>query len=178
MREFELNPEEHVVKEIRKHWFVFFVELVPYAILAALPFALPNVLSLMPTYDYASYFDYSVPGTRALLGTWLLMTWTAAWGIFTRYYLNLWVLTNERIVAIKQRHFFDHEVSSLLLTRVQDVTSNVSGVIASFLDIGEIKVQSAGTDTDFIMHGMPHPQILRELIMKYVPENDGVSISG
>jgi hypothetical protein len=174
MREFELNLGEHIVKEIRKHWFVFLIELLPYAILATLPFALSSALSIIPAGDYSSYFDYSLPGTRAVLGAWLLMTWTAAWGIFTRYYLNLWILTNERIVAVKQRHFFDHEVSSLLLTRVQDVTSNVKGILSSFLDIGEIKVQSAGTDVDFVMHGMPHPQILRELIMKYVPENDSL----
>jgi len=41
MKEFELEPGEHVVQEARKHWFIFLGELLPYAIIAVIPFALP-----------------------------------------------------------------------------------------------------------------------------------------
>ncbi|MFA6414526.1 MAG: PH domain-containing protein [Candidatus Paceibacterota bacterium] len=169
MREFELEPGEHVVKEARKHWFLFLGELLPFAILAILPFALPKLLILAPPMTpYAALFDYHTVLSRAVLGVWLLVWWTSAWGAFTRYFLNAWVLTNQRIATIKQRRFFVREVSSLLLTRVQDVTTNVSGIVPSLLGIGDIKVQSAGADVEFTMRGIPRPEQMRDLILKYV----------
>ena len=173
-KEFELEADEHVVRQTRKHWLLFLIELLPSAILAILPFALPKLLLLAPPLvPYAARIDFTSPLMRAALGIWLLMTWTGAWSAFTRYYLNAWVLTNERIVTIKQRGYFAREVSSVLLTRVQDVTTNVTGMLPSFLDIGNIKVQSAGADVEFTMRGIPHPAQMRDLILKYVPENDG-----
>lgn len=169
MKEFELEPGEHVVLEARKHWFLFLGELLPYAILLVLPFALPRLLALAPQLaPYASPFDYHTVLGRAALGVWLLVWWTSAWGAFTRYFLNAWVLTNQRIATIKQRRFFVREVSSLLLQRVQDVTTNVEGVIPSLLSIGDIKVQSAGADVEFTMRGIPRPEQMRDVILKYV----------
>jgi len=171
MKEFELEPGEHVVLSARRHWFLFFAGLLPYAIIAVIPFALPKFLALVPSFDsYGVFFTYTTPLGRAAISVWLLITWTGAWGAFTKYFLNAWILTNLRIVDIKQRQYFSREVSSLFLTRVQDVTTDVIGVIPSLLGIGDIKVQSAGAVDEFVMHGIPHPGQMRDLILKYVPE--------
>ena len=171
MKEFELEPGEHVVLEVRKHWFLFLGELLPFAIIAVIPFALPKILPLAPPLvQYAILFDYSTPIMRAALGAWLLVAWTGAWIAFTKYFLNAWVLTSQRIVNIKQRRFFSREVSSLFLSRIQDVTTDVSGVIFSLLGIGNIKAQTAAEDVEFVMHGIPRPEQMRDLILKYVPE--------
>jgi hypothetical protein len=169
MKEFELDAGEHVVKQVRKHWLLFIAGLLPYGILVLIPFALPKLLVLAPPLlKYALYFDFSTPLGRVGLGVWLLLLWVGAWGSFTRYFLNTWILTNQRIVTIKQRRFFVREVSSLLLPRVQDITTNVTGVLSSLLDIGDIKVQSAGADVEFTMRGIHRPEQLRDLILKYV----------
>ena len=173
MKEFELEPGEHVVLQVRKHWFLFFIELLPYAILAVIPFALPKLLALAPPLaPYAESFAFSTPVARAALGVWLLVVWTGAWGAFTKYFLNAWVLTSQRIVNIKQRRFFSREVSSLFLSRIQDVTTDVSGILPSLLGIGNIKAQTAAEDVEFVMHGIPRPEMMRDLILKYVPEED------
>ncbi len=174
MPEFDLEPGEHVVKETRKHWFLFAAELLPYAILFVFPFAIPNLLMLdASTAPYAPFLSIADPLARAALGVWLLVIWTGAWGAFTRYYLNTWVLTDRRIVDIKQRGYFNREVSSLLLNRVQDVTTDVEGVLPSMLDIGTIRVQTAGETEEFVMDGMPRPMQMRDLILKYVSEKAG-----
>lgn len=178
MKEFELEPGEQVIAEVRKHWFLFLAELLPYAIIAVIPFALPNILPLVPLLaPYAASIHLTSPLMRVALGIWLLLTWTSAWGVFTRYFLNVWVLTDRRIVDIKQRHFFARQVSSLLLPRVQDVTTDVEGVLPSLLGIGDIKVQSAGTDVDFLMHGIPNPETMRDLILAHTsPEAKNAGI--
>lgn len=178
MKEFELEPGEHVVLQARKHWFLFLAELLPYAIMAIVPFALPKLLVLAPPMaSYAAFFDYHATLARAALGVWLLVIWTGAWGAFTRYFLNAWVLTNQRIVNIKQRRYFSREVSSLFLSRVQDVTTDVTGVLPSLLGIGDIKVQTASEDVEFVMQGIPRPEQMRDIILKYVstkPPTSGI----
>lgn len=178
MKEFELEPGEHVVLEARKHWFIFFLQLLPYAILAVFPFALPKLLPFAPPLaPYAAMLDYHTPVMRVALGIWLLTAWTLAWSAFTRYFLNLWVLTNQRIVDIKQRGYFSRQVSSLFLNRVQDVTSDVQGILSSLLGIGKITVQSAGAVDEFHMYGIPRPEQMRDVILKYVStEKDSPSV--
>lgn len=171
MKEFELEPGEHTVLEARKHWFIFLAELLPYAIMAVVPFALPKLLILVPALaPYAGIFDYHETVARAALGVWLLISWTLAWSTFTRYFLNVWILTNKRIVAIKQRRWFHRDVSSLFLSRVQDVTTNVNGILFSLLNIGNITAQSAGAVDEFHMNGIPRPEQVRNILLKYVGE--------
>jgi len=184
MKEFELEPGEHVVLQVRKHWFFFLMELLPYAILAAIPFAFLDLLFRLAPYPDWQSITATLPDPSdklviivPLLCVWLLIVWTGAWGTFTRYFLNVWVLTNQRIVDIKQRGFFRREVSSLLLSRVQDVTTDVTGVLSSFLDIGDIMVQSAGTDIEFVMSNIWRPERMRDIVLKYVsegPKNTGI----
>lgn len=169
MPEFELEPGEEVVREARKHWFIFLAELLPYAIMSILPLAATKILLIAPQLaTYTSNITLTGPFGRTFYGIWLLVVWTGAWGTFTKYFLNAWVLTNRRIVDIKQRGFFNREVSSLFLNRVQDVTTDVVGLIPSVLSIGDIKVQTAGEDVDFVMHGIPRPEEMRDSILALV----------
>jgi len=127
--------------------------------------------------NYATFFNYHTVPARVALGIWLLVWWTGAWSAFTRYFLNAWILTNQRIVDIKQNGYFNREVSSLFLSRVQDVTTNVTGVLSSLFGIGDINVQSAGAVEKFIMRGIPRPEQLRDIILRYVPaepKNTGI----
>jgi len=171
MPEFTLEPNEEVIRETRKHWFLFATGLIPFVVLAFLPLIIPNLLSLSPQMaPYGARINFGESLMRAVFGIWLLFVWTAAWSAFTRYYLNAWILTNQRIVAIKQRRYFNREVSSILLNRVQDVTTNVRGVIPSLLGFGTINVQSAGAENEFCMRGIPDAEEMRDLILKYVPD--------
>lgn len=171
MKEFELGPDEQVVIETRKHWFLFLVELLPYVILAIVPFALPKIIQLVPPLaQYAAFFDFNMSYERAALGIWLLIAWTSAWGAFTKYFLDVWVLTTQRLVDVEQHRYFSREVSSVLLSRVQDVTTDITGIIPSLLGFGNINVQSAGATEKFHMRGIPRPTQMRDLIIKYVPE--------
>lgn len=171
MEEFELEAGEHVITSVRKHWFVFFLELLPFAILAWLPTLFPTLLaafSAAAPQAQASLAMVSTanPWIRLFLGMWWLLLWLFAFNTFTQYFLNHWILTNTRIVNIRQFGFFDRQVSSFLLARVQDVTTTVDGLFATLLHYGRIHVQTAGDSSkSFIMDGVPYPTELRDMIM-------------
>jgi hypothetical protein len=173
MKEFELEPGESLVREVRKHWFLFVADLLPFLILAFIPFLIPSMLKLAPPLQrFATLFSYGSPLARVLLASWWLLVWSAAFNSFTRYFLNAWILTTERVVEIKQFSFFNREVSSLFLNRIEDVTIDTAGIIYSLLDIGDINIQTAGTVDRFTMRGIPRPSQLRDILLKYASAHE------
>ncbi|MES2995050.1 MAG: PH domain-containing protein [Patescibacteria group bacterium] len=176
MEEFKLEPGEHVIRSVRKHWFVFFAQLLPFALLALLPLLIPGFLrglaASAPAAE-ASFAALSLANewARLLLGAWWLFLWMFAFNTFTQYYLNRWVITGTRIVYIYQYGFFSREVSSFLLVRVQDVTTETHGLFATLLGYGNLVVQTASENSQhFRMTGIPHPSELRDIIMKQVAD--------
>ena len=81
--------------------------------------------------------------------------------------MDEWIITNERIIDINQRDFWSRDVSSVLLVRVQDVESDVSGLFHTLFGFGRVTVESAGADaTKTCMKGLSNPRRVRDLIMK------------
>jgi uncharacterized membrane protein YdbT with pleckstrin-like domain len=175
-REFELEPGEIVLKEVRKHWFFFVLSLIPYIVLAFVPFLIPPAIKLVPQLSTFDHFSgWTTPFGRIALGAWWLLLWSSAFNAFTQYFLNAWIITNQRIVEIEQQGFFNREVSSLLLNRVQDVTIDTRGLVHSLLDIGDINVQTAGTIDRFTMDNVADPPVLRDMILEHAAIHTGVA---
>ncbi|HQU07631.1 MAG: hypothetical protein B7X04_01660 [Parcubacteria group bacterium 21-54-25] len=177
MEELSLEPEERIVDTIRVHWFVLFVRLFPYVLLALLPFAVLPALhaavattpALVPVSTQVAR-AFTSPWIRMALGSWWIFLWAAAFNTFTLYFLNVWVLTTERIIEIRQPRYFSRRVSSFFLSRIQDVTSDVEGLLGTLLDFGFIHVETAGETEAFEMHGIRHPRGLRTMILREIDD--------
>lgn len=166
--EFDLEPGEVVLKEVRKYWLFFALQLVPFVLLAFLPLLIPSIIKSVPALAAFSHFGgWGTPVGRVALGCWWLLLWSSVFNICTQYFLNAWIITNQRIVEMEQHGFFHREVSSLLLGRVQDVTIQTEGILHSVLDIGDINVQSAGAQERFTMDNVANPPALRDLILQH-----------
>lgn len=173
MNEFPLDPGERVTRTVRKHWFVLLGSLIPFIILAWLPLGIPPILGSLTTPEgqaaIQSFFSQDNPWFRLLLGLWWLSLWIAAFNTFTQYYLNHWVITTNRIVRIRQYGFFHREVSSFLLTKVQDVSTTVDDILADLLGYGSVRVETAGdASRHFTMDGIADPTGMRDLIMSEI----------
>jgi hypothetical protein len=173
MEEFELEPGEQIQISVRKHWLVFVGELLPFAILALLPFLVPVAVAYLGSVNpqftelIGDNLSTANPWVRLFLGLWWLLMWTGAFNTFTRYFLDQWIVTTTRIVDIHQFGFFRRHVSSFLLNHVQDVTTDVNGFFETLVGFGTLRVETAGDESrHFIMSGIPDPQGLRDLIMR------------
>ncbi len=175
MEEFELESGEQIVRMVRTHPFVLALRLLPFALLLLLPQVVTAFLSFASTMNpemVAVFKSFSVPsGTiRFFSGIWYLGLWTGAFTVLTRYFLTVWVITNIRIVDIKQHGFFNREVSSFLLVRVQDITTEVSGILGTLIGFGRLSVETAGNDERFTMGSISHPEQVRDIIMSQVAQ--------
>ncbi|HEY0010780.1 MAG TPA: PH domain-containing protein [Candidatus Paceibacterota bacterium] len=170
MEEFELEPGEHIITQVRQHLFVLFLRLVPYLLLALAPFVLAPVFTALMSTGAADSLPLAETSSSArfFLGLWWLFLWMAIFHIVTKYFLTVWVITSHRIVDIKQIGFFRRRVSSFLLIRVQDVTTDVHGIFATLIGFGNINVETAGSHDTFCMRGIRFPEFIRDLIMREV----------
>ena len=185
MEEFELETGEVIVAQVRQHLFVLALKLLPLLVLAYAPGILGGIFSVFSSANpaaSAAFTTLTLPpdAMRFVTGVWLLILWTAAFSIVTRYFLTVWVITNLRIVDIKQYGFFNREVSSFLLIRVQDITTQTSGFLATLIGFGRLSVETAGNDEHFEMRGISRPESIRDLIMRQVAllHDDVTPLSG
>lgn len=94
-----------------------------------------------------------------------MLIWIVFFVIWIDYYFDIWIVTNQRIIAIYQNGLFGREVSELKFERIQDVSIDVSGIIPTFFNYGDVLVQTAGEVEKFIFVKVPDPYAVKNVIM-------------
>ena len=92
--------------------------------------------------------------------------WIIAFIIWTDYYLDIWIVTDQRLLDIEQKGFFNRVVSELDLKKIQDITSNVSGIIPTMFGYGNIQIQTAAEEKKFELKSIAHPVTARRKIIE------------
>jgi len=92
--------------------------------------------------------------------------WIIFFLLWVDYYLDVWIVTNLRIVNIEQKGLFSRTVSELELSRIQDVTTEVLGMIPTFLNYGDVFIQTAAEQERFLFRQVPDPYGIKDQIMK------------
>lgn len=73
-------------------------------------------------------------------------------------------MTSERVVDIDFSQLVFESVAATKLTQVEDVSYHQVGVVRSIFDYGDVSVQTAGTATNFLFSGIPHPEKVVNII--------------
>lgn len=163
----KLEQEEVVLEVVRKHWFVIGLELFGAGILVGAPFLVLILASSLPdSLSVLSEIIFShIPEFLFFSCIWILFSILTVFTIWTHYYLDLWVVTDRRIILIDQIHFFNRNVSIFRLERMQDIEYKVTGIIPTLLNFGTIKAQTAGAhESNFTSTGLPDPRGLQATI--------------
>jgi len=156
---------EKVIMVIRKHWWIIFKLFLFYFVLALLPLVLRGLMK-----SYTTLLDGGVLTVILnLLGSiyyfYILTLFYRGW---IDYYLDVGIITNERIVDIEQKGLFARSISEQKIYRVQDVTSEVKGFLPTFFHYGDIHIQTAGPTPHFTFDGAPHPYETTKKILDLV----------
>jgi len=115
-----------------------------------------------------------------------LILWLLFFFRWTDYYLDVWVLTNKRIFDVEQKGFFSRSMSVFRLERIEDITININGILATFLKYGDIHIHTAGTHdddgdgvTDLTIRTAKDPlQVKQEIMDQHSAVLQGLNIDG
>jgi hypothetical protein len=157
------RENEKIILFLRRHWFVFLMRLllIIFAILA-LVFIYFFFTSLNSNFSESEYHNLILFSES--LAT--LFLWNMFFILWLDYYLDAWIVTDERIINIEQKGFFVRKISELKLTKIQDVTSEIIGVIPTLLDYGNIYVQTAAEKERFTFLQIPNPNYVKNVIVQ------------
>ncbi len=162
------QKNEKVILLLRRHWFIFFLSFLLFFFSVTLP-----VLFLI----FLSYLQFNIEGMLAdalillLLSAYYLSVWLFFFSSFVDYHLDVWIVTNQRILNIEQKALFSRVISELKLEKIQDITSEVHGIIPTFLDYGNVHIQTAGSTNRFIFKQIPQPAKTRKKIITLLKQN-------
>lgn len=141
-------------------------------ILVTLIFLLiPLVSGFLPIEDLLNLnLKFEAGNLRLLTAAWLLVVLGFAFQQFLRWYFNIYILTNKRVVDIDFYGLFYRAVSQTTLGNIQDITYTKGGIAQNFFDYGSIYIQTAGKAANFEFTDIPDPEGSQKQILELVSE--------
>ena len=159
----QLHENEHIILLLHKHWFVVaraVVGIMFMLVLAAI------ILPLLPL--VTSQLDPALVWalTGFVLAVYLMILGLFAFYSWMDYYLDMWIVTEKRVINIDQQGLFSRQISEVPMASIQDVTLDVSGFVETMLGFGDIRIQTAG-EREFTIKDIPHLNAVKDAILEY-----------
>lgn len=165
-KHFPLQREgEELILLVRRHWTII-----------AKPVGRLIFFHFVPLFLFVFLFgvlEWEIPsqglGYIAMIllsSLYFLFIWLFYFHEFVDYHCDVWIVTNERILSIELAGLFNHTTAELNLYRVQDVTTEIKGKTQTFLNFGNVHIQTAGEIQRFVFEEVPHPQAIAQVITR------------
>ena len=149
------EKDENVILIVRSHWIVY----LPYA---AIAFA----ILLIPVFLQVILSDLSSSGSffLGIFLSCLTVSLTVVMYAFVRWFYNVNIITDERVIDIDFSSVVSHSVSEARLERIEDVTHKQFGVLGSIFDIGTVYIQTAGATAEIEFDNIPRPREVQDIL--------------
>lgn len=160
---------EHIELKIRKH----LVTAVPTMLLFVLLLAVPVILRWFVGKMFPGLFEMTLVhlGNTLVNCVYYLSIGLFFYTYFVNFYLDILVITNDRLMHVEQQSIFARTISEVDLYKIQDITSTISGFFESMFDYGNLLIQTAGAAEKFQIDHVPHPEALRQRILDLAEED-------
>lgn len=160
----KLHPNEIVERSVRRHWYVFATGTVSLGLTALLPTITYIILLAI---GYVELNSVTLGFFLFFSSAWIFVIWMIFSVLYTNYFLDVWIITNMRIIDIEQHGLFIRETSEYRLDRIQDITVRVGGVLGTYFHFGDIDIQTAGESSDkFTIRNAARPNEVKDTIVQ------------
>lgn len=160
----KIKPYETIEFTLRRHWIAFVPTVALFSVLAVLPAGVYFIMDkTAPNFIDAEY-------VRAILtlalSVYELSVALFFYASFIVYYLDMLIITNDRLVDVSQGNLFARTVSELDLYRIQDATSDVKGFFPTMFNYGTLEIQTAGEQKRFIFEKLHRVHNIRRSLIE------------
>jgi len=155
---------EEVVIHLRRHWFVIFKIAVLYIGMFLLPLLLYVYFYFITPELLES--EVIIASLAVLLFSYYLCLLVFGFTAWTDNYLDVWTVTNKRVISREQKGLFHRVTSELELEQIQDITHEEKGFWHTILNYGDVYIQTAGERGRFVFDDVPRPQQIARIIEK------------
>ncbi|MBI2589679.1 PH domain-containing protein [Candidatus Berkelbacteria bacterium] len=154
---------EEILIFVRRHWMAFAGWLLFVLVMLIIPIV---IFFTVVSYQGIGFFKgLNLVLTSLTIGGYLLITDAVFLTAWIEHYLDVAIITPERLLHVKQVGLFNRRVAELSLLRVQDVSAQMNGYIQTFFRYGTVVVESAGEAPNFVMNYVPKPHVIANTIL-------------
>lgn len=161
---------EQIKYTIRRHPITFAPYICLFIILLAMPI---GVYWLLINSSLISLLNNPVSYVIVVLAAsvYYLAVIMFFYTYFVTFHLDMWIVTNDRILDMEQKSLFARTIAEVDLYQIQDTSSEVKGFFPSLFNYGNITLQTAGHITHFVFRNVHNPHQLRQTIMDLAAED-------
>lgn len=150
-----LENDEKIVLLLRQHIIVN----VRWVIITGLLLLVPSFTKLFGIFD-------ALPAGFGIVYPmiWYLITIAYALENFLSWYFNVYFVTDRRIIDVDFYNLIYKQVSDAQLSKIEDVTYNMGGVIRTLFNYGNVFIQTAAEVNQFEFLAVPQPDKVAKII--------------
>jgi hypothetical protein len=156
-----LDKDEFVILEARKSWLILFGETAGLIFSILIPIF---VFSLIESIQSMEVVGNQQAFFMIITLSWIFVIWNLVFLLWSNHYLDILIITNKHLIDIEQKSIWVREVSVMDLEKIQDVTTEITGFVATVVGFGDIHIQTAGYQREFIVRGINNPNVVRAKI--------------
>lgn len=157
------SDHEEIVIFIRRHWIPFALWILLILIMLFIPILL--VIWFAITNSSSVLEGKNLVLISLGVGTYLLFVEAIFLTAWIEQYLDVAIITTNRLVHIRQIGLFNRRVAELGLDRVQDVSAHMHGYLQSVMQFGTVVVETASGAPDFVIHNVSKPHVVANTIL-------------
>lgn len=155
---------EVVLSFTRKHWIVLLPHFIGFGIFLTLLFTFFAFISREGVAGFLSQFGYRIISGIAILG--LTFYLHRFFGRFFNYYLQIFIITNFRVLHLDQTLYFTRNRDSIDIPEIQDILIQQKGVLKTILNYGEIIITLSSAHATKTLLCIPNPEYFFRKINK------------
>ena len=156
------RPDEKIIAVYRRHPVTLIFEIAPLVLFALVIIA----GALFGGVFIPAKFSVLYPLILFLAVFFLHLFWIAVFIMLADFFLDVWILTDQRIIAVEQKSLFSRVVSECSLSKIQDTSIEIHGFIPTILHYGNLTVRTASEHEDFIFKNVARPNSVSEEIAR------------
>jgi len=154
---------------VRRHFITYVPTLLLFTTLLLVPVALYFLIQSIFPFLLTNSITY--PLVILMASIYYLSIMLFFYTSFIEFYLDLHIVTNDRMIDIEQMTLFARKIAEVDLYKIQDASSEIKGLFATLFKYGNVEIQTAGSVPKFTMHNVPHPHKLRRLLLDLAAED-------
>ena len=160
---------EKVLRALRRHPITFVPALLLFIVLLILPVGLYFIIS----WNFSAWLQSEAGFTVLVLfgSAYCLSILLYIFTYFITFYLDVLIITNDRLVDIDQLSLFARTIAEVDLYQIQDATSEVKGIFPTLFNYGNLIIQTAGALPKFTLLNIRDPHHLRGELLTLAEED-------
>jgi hypothetical protein len=147
------KPGERVVSVIKNHPIILFSP------------GLKSIIALVAGISVFLFWPSQYSGMVLLI--FILIAFAIFFRTFYDYSQSVFVVTNQRVISVDQHGFWKRKITETEIEKIQDVSSETSGIFRTMFKFGNLMIRTAGVSqgSEIVVKNIANPYQVQQKIV-------------